>query len=64
MVCPSSTCQVLGRAIVNVVACEGKDRVERQEALGLWQRRVKRAGFEPAALSENVVKTVQALLDT
>lgn len=56
--------QVLGKAIVNVVACEGKDRVQRQETLGIWQRRVKKAGFEPLTLSPSVVSTVQSLLDT
>eukprot|EP00850_Spirogloea_muscicola_P004300 SM000018S03665 [mRNA] locus=s18:617991:621233:- [translate_table: standard] len=54
--------RVLGRAIVNVIACEGKDRVERQEPLGVWQRRFMRAGFVGRPLSEKVVATVQGLL--
>eukprot|EP00850_Spirogloea_muscicola_P005662 SM000026S08911 [mRNA] locus=s26:437783:442802:+ [translate_table: standard] len=54
--------RVLGRAIVNVVACEGKDRVERQEPLGVWQRRFMRAGFVGRPLNEKVVATVQGLL--
>ncbi|CAI5507386.1 unnamed protein product [Closterium sp. Naga37s-1] len=39
--------QVLGRAIVNLVACEGQERVERQEPLEQWQQRMLRAGFKP-----------------
>lgn len=56
--------QVLGRAIVNVVAAEGQERTERQEPLGHWQRRVQRAGFAPWALSRDVVATAGALLST
>eukprot|EP00271_Cylindrocystis_brebissonii_P018525 TRINITY_DN528_c2_g1_i1.p1 TRINITY_DN528_c2_g1~~TRINITY_DN528_c2_g1_i1.p1 ORF type:complete len:576 (-),score=187.05 TRINITY_DN528_c2_g1_i1:220-1947(-) len=56
--------QVLGKAIVNVVACEGQERVERQEPLGRWQQRVQREGFRPFALSALVVQTVRGLLNT
>ncbi|CAI5507678.1 unnamed protein product [Closterium sp. Naga37s-1] len=56
--------RVLGRAIVNVVACEGQDRTERQEPLGQWERRVHRAGFVGYPLSREVVATATALLST
>ncbi|GJP38297.1 hypothetical protein CLOM_g22755 [Closterium sp. NIES-68] len=56
--------RVLGRAIVNVVACEGQDRTERQEPLGQWERRVHRAGFVGYPLSREVVATAGALLST
>ncbi|CAI5520709.1 unnamed protein product [Closterium sp. Naga37s-1] len=56
--------QVLGRAIVNLVACEGQERVERQEPLEQWQQRMLRAGFKPRGLSEGVVTTLHALLQT
>eukprot|EP00850_Spirogloea_muscicola_P002713 SM000010S04351 [mRNA] locus=s10:1175921:1180505:+ [translate_table: standard] len=50
--------QVLGRAIVNVVAAEGQDRVERQESLGQWQRRMVSAGFIGRPLVPSVIHTV------
>eukprot|EP00850_Spirogloea_muscicola_P019441 SM000190S04877 [mRNA] locus=s190:91458:96079:- [translate_table: standard] len=50
--------QVLGRAIVNVVAAEGQDRVERQESLGQWQRRLVSAGFIGRSLVPSVIHTV------
>ncbi|CAI7856383.1 unnamed protein product, partial [Closterium sp. NIES-53] len=56
--------QVLGRAIVNLVACEGQERVERQEPLEQWQQRMLRAGFKPRGVSEGVVTTLHALLQT
>eukprot|EP00271_Cylindrocystis_brebissonii_P014198 TRINITY_DN35475_c0_g1_i1.p1 TRINITY_DN35475_c0_g1~~TRINITY_DN35475_c0_g1_i1.p1 ORF type:complete len:792 (+),score=122.63 TRINITY_DN35475_c0_g1_i1:112-2487(+) len=56
--------QVLGKAIVNVVACEGPNRVERQEAPGQAYARVVRAGFAPRVLSQNVTTIATELLKT
>eukprot|EP00850_Spirogloea_muscicola_P000286 SM000001S04688 [mRNA] locus=s1:1769874:1774504:+ [translate_table: standard] len=56
--------QVLGRAIVNVVAAEGQDRVERQESLGQWQKRMVSAGFIARPLVPSVKHTVNGLLQT
>ncbi|MCO5582377.1 hypothetical protein L7F22_036271 [Adiantum nelumboides] len=36
----------LARDILNVVACEGAERVERSETYRQWDLRIKRAGFE------------------
>ncbi|KAI3735326.1 hypothetical protein L6452_14821 [Arctium lappa] len=42
----------LSRKMVNSVACEGRDRVERCEVFGKWRARMRMAGFEPTALSQ------------
>ncbi|XP_076931969.1 scarecrow-like protein 8 [Bidens hawaiensis] len=42
----------LSRKIVNSVACEGRDRVERCEVFGKWRVRMSMAGFEPRVLSQ------------
>lgn len=41
----------LARDIVNMIACEGEERVERHEVLGKWKARLKMAGFNPYPLS-------------
>lgn len=56
--------QVLGKSIVNVVACEGQNRVERQEPLCQWQARMRNVGFRQRPLSINVKGIVQELLTT
>ena len=56
--------QVLGKAIVNVVACEGQERTERQEPLDQWERRVRTAGFVASPITQVVMQTVYALLKT
>ncbi|WVZ48788.1 hypothetical protein U9M48_000197, partial [Paspalum notatum var. saurae] len=43
---------LIGRCALNVVACEGADRVERPETYRQWQARCRRAGFR--VLSERV----------
>lgn len=42
----------LSRKMVNSVACEGRDRVERCEVFGKWRARMRMAGFEPTVLSQ------------
>jgi hypothetical protein len=39
--------EFFGREIINVVSCEGSQRVERHERNEAWQRRLVRAGFSP-----------------
>ncbi|MBD1396995.1 histidinol-phosphate transaminase [Pontibacter sp. JH31] len=41
--------EFFGREIINVVASEGADRVERHERSDAWQRRLVRNGFGPIA---------------
>jgi GRAS domain family len=52
----------LAKDIVNIVACEGKERVERHELLGKWKSRLTMAGFEPYPLSTYVNSVIRKLL--
>ncbi|KAK1303406.1 Chitin-inducible gibberellin-responsive protein 1 [Acorus calamus] len=52
----------LARDIVNVVACEGKERVERHELLGKWRSRLGMAGFTAYPLSKYVNSVIRSLL--
>lgn len=52
----------LARDIVNVVACEGKERVERHELLGKWKSRFMMAGFRQFPLSSYVNSAIGGLL--
>ncbi|CAA7394535.1 unnamed protein product [Spirodela intermedia] len=54
--------QCLARDIVNVVACEGRERVERHELLGKWRSRLGMAGFRPYPLSRYVNEVIRGLL--
>lgn len=53
----------LAREIVNVIACEGAERVERHEYLGKWHARFLMAGFTPHPLSHYVNATIKMLLE-
>jgi len=37
--------EILGRQILNIIACEGTSRVERFESYKQWQRCIQRSGF-------------------
>ncbi|GAB4826483.1 GRAS [Ancistrocladus abbreviatus] len=52
----------LARDIVNMIACEGAERVERHELLGKWKARYTMAGFAPYPLSPSVGHAVRDLL--
>ncbi|KAM3365567.1 hypothetical protein ACQJBY_015341 [Aegilops geniculata] len=52
----------LAKDIVNIIACEGKDRVERHELLGKWKSRLSMAGFKPYPLSSYVNSVIKKLL--
>ncbi|KAG6496688.1 chitin-inducible gibberellin-responsive protein 2-like [Zingiber officinale] len=52
----------LARDIVNVIACEGAERVERHELFGKWKYRLTMAGFQPSPLSPLVNATIKTLL--
>ncbi|XP_050218817.1 scarecrow-like transcription factor PAT1 [Mercurialis annua] len=54
----------LAREIVNVIACEGAERVERHELLGKWRSRFTMAGFTPCPLSSFVNATIKSLLES
>lgn len=53
----------LARDIVNIIACEGQERVERHELLGKWRSRFVMAGFMPYSLSSYVNATIKTLLE-
>ncbi|KMZ58613.1 Chitin-inducible gibberellin-responsive protein 1 [Zostera marina] len=52
----------LAKDIVNIIACEGKDRLERHELLGKWISRLTMAGFKPLPLSSYVNSVIKSLL--
>ncbi|RZB76999.1 scarecrow-like protein 21 [Glycine soja] len=52
----------LARDIVNIIACEGKERVERHELFGKWKSRLKMAGFQQCPLSSYVNSVIRSLL--
>lgn len=54
--------QCVARDIVNMIACEGTERVERHELLGKWRLRFNFAGFTPYALGPSVTCAVKDLL--
>ncbi|VAH92350.1 unnamed protein product [Triticum turgidum subsp. durum] len=49
---------IFGRSCLNVLACEGADRVERPETYKQWQLRNHRAGLRQLPLNPVVVKLV------
>lgn len=53
----------LAREIVNLIACEGEDRVERHETLETWKSRFRSVGFNPYPLSSFINFTIKNLLD-
>ena len=54
----------LAREIVNLIACEGAERVERHEPLGKWKSRFRMAGFTPYPLSSYVNATIKTLMES
>ncbi|KAF8409695.1 hypothetical protein HHK36_005774 [Tetracentron sinense] len=53
----------LARDVVNIIACEGAERVERHELLGKWKSRFKMAGFTSYPLSSSVNATIKNVLE-
>jgi hypothetical protein len=54
--------QCLARDIINVVACEGEERIERYEVAGKWRARMSMAGFTPCPISRHVYNEIQRLI--
>lgn len=52
----------LARDVVNVIACEGKERVERHELFGKWKSRLTMAGFRQYPMSTYVNSVIRTLL--
>ncbi|KAK7299962.1 hypothetical protein RJT34_10793 [Clitoria ternatea] len=51
----------LAREVVNLVACEGAERVERHELLKKWRSRFTMAGFTPYPLSSYINYSIKNL---
>ncbi|KAJ0237459.1 Scarecrow-like protein 1 [Hirschfeldia incana] len=54
--------QCLARDIVNIVACEGEERIERYEVAGKWRARMMMAGFSSRPMSSRVTSSIQSLI--
>ncbi|OIT22423.1 PREDICTED: scarecrow-like protein 1 [Nicotiana attenuata] len=54
--------QCLARDIINIVACEGEERIERYEVAGKWRARMMMAGLTPSPISRNVYDSIQNLI--
>lgn len=54
--------QCLARDIVNIVACEGEDRIERYEVAGKWRARMAMAGFTSSPMSRSVTDSIRELI--
>ncbi|KAK4483121.1 hypothetical protein RD792_010300 [Penstemon davidsonii] len=52
--------EVLGRDVMNVVACEGCERVERPETYKQWRMRNRRAGFRQLPLNAEIMGEVKS----
>lgn len=52
-----------GREIMNVVACEGTERVERPETYKQWQARVVRAGFRQVPLEKELMENLKKKIE-
>ncbi|KAL3653173.1 hypothetical protein CASFOL_002854 [Castilleja foliolosa] len=55
---------LFGKEAMNVIACEGTERVERPETYKQWQGRNRRAGFRQVAMDQEVVKYVKEKVKT
>ncbi|KAK7305214.1 hypothetical protein VNO77_43115 [Canavalia gladiata] len=54
----------LAREVVNLIACEGAERVERHELLNKWRMRFTNAGFTPYPLSSYINSSIKDLLES
>ncbi|KAL1201984.1 Scarecrow-like protein 14 [Cardamine amara subsp. amara] len=52
-----------GREIMNVVACEGTERVERPETYKQWQARVIRAGFKQLPIEKVLMQNLKQRIE-
>ncbi|BFG22699.1 hypothetical protein CerSpe_089730 [Prunus speciosa] len=56
--------EILGRQAMNVIACEGSERIERPETYKQWQVRNLRAGFTQLPLNQEIVKIAKDRLQS
>lgn len=51
--------EVFGKDAINIIACEGTERLDRPETYKQWQARNVRAGFRQLALDQEIVRYVR-----
>ncbi|KAJ4847478.1 hypothetical protein Tsubulata_043625 [Turnera subulata] len=51
--------EIFGREAMNVIACEGSERIERPETYKQWQMRIVRAGFRQLPLDKEMLITAR-----
>ncbi|KAL5733204.1 hypothetical protein ACOSQ2_032896 [Xanthoceras sorbifolium] len=56
--------EIFGREAMNVIACEGAERIERPETYKQWQVRNMRAGFTQLPLNEEIMKMAKERVTT
>ncbi|EOY18043.1 Transcription factor GRAS - like 9 [Theobroma cacao] len=56
--------EIFGWEAMNVIACEGAERIERLETYKQWQVRISRAGLRQLPLNEEIMKTAKERVDT
>lgn len=56
--------EIIGREILNVVACEGLERVERTETYRQWQARTMRAGFQQKPNSRDIISKIRVAMQS
>ncbi|XP_051133852.1 scarecrow-like protein 21 [Andrographis paniculata] len=52
----------VAKDVVNIIACEGVDRVERHELFGKWRSRLSMAGFQQIPVSPSAGKAAAGVL--
>ncbi|CAH2042275.1 unnamed protein product [Thlaspi arvense] len=57
MMCETEIC---GKEILNIIASEGLERIERRETYKSWQVRTLRAGFKQLPLNQDIIKKIKA----
>jgi hypothetical protein len=53
--------EMIGRDVINVVACEGTQRIERPETYKQWQMRNLRNGFRQIPLHQSIIKRMKSI---
>ena len=54
--------EMYGRDIMNIIACEGSERIERPDIYKQWQGRNERAGLRQVGLEEEIVTKVRSIV--
>lgn len=50
--------EILGRDVMNVIACEGAERIDRPDTYKQWQVKNQRAGFKQLPLNKEIMREV------